>query len=90
MLPRTILSFYPIICYSVFHINTKETSLLPTLLLLTFLHKRVPNIAVQVGNATFLGGAIYLEYEVTGFSMSSNIIKYLSIVIENCLVQEYN
>ena len=36
--------------------------------------------AVQVRNATILGDIIHLDREVTSFPMSSNILKYLSIV----------
>lgn len=46
---------------------------------------------MQVENSTVLEGAIHIDYEVTSIPMSSNILKYLSIVSEkNCLLQEYS
>lgn len=47
-----------------------------------FLHMKMSPTAVQVGNAAILGDVIHIDHEVTSVPMSSNILKYSSIVTE--------
>lgn len=56
-----------------------------TYFILTFLHEELAHIAVQVRNVTTVGNAAHLDYEVTTFPMSSNILKQLSIVNRKCV-----